>query len=285
MDVTEIDIGIPKLSTSEDGCWNRTWRLTFATSFRSQVAYEVSSQLSDTWINLIVGSISDNEIVITLKSGSEQEYVFYWHNSFRIMLLLDKQLGFIERIEDRQRSHWRRFFFQADHERVLDPYKTQLMIAAKNGDRKAVLEAVEAANQIDEQSFTGKTSLMYAAQYGHLGIADLLLKLGGTVALFESDWTPLQLATMSGSAEIVHLFLHAGAEINRQNCYGETALMWAAARGNTKIVKLLLQHGAWTDLIDKQGSDVNDWAAKLLKNVASRDRYTDMSRLLKEFSA
>jgi len=201
------------------------------------------------------------------------------------MLLLSKRLAFIEQIEGRERNHWRRFFFQADHEAALDRYKTPLMIAARNGDEKTIFETTNATNQIDEQSFSGKTALMYAAQYSHLEILKFLLDRGATVTLCEPDWTPLQLATMSGSVEVVRLLLEAGAEVNSQNYYGESALMWAAASGPPEIIELLLQQGARLDLRDNQGSNVYDWAAKLLLSVVKLDQYERIHRLLKSFSS
>jgi uncharacterized protein len=81
------------------------------------------------------------------------------------------------------------------------------------------------------------------------------------------------------------LLLEAGAEINSQNYYGETALMWAAASGPPEIMELLLQQGARLDLRDNQGSNVHDWAAKLLLSVTKRDQYERIDRMLKDFSS
>jgi len=284
MDVTDINLGIPRLFTLADGRWERTWKVTFATRVVSQLILAICRSLSDDWIEVIVSSVTKNKATVTLRSGRKQEYVQYWDNSFRIMLLLSKQLAFIEQIEGRERTHWRRFFFQADHEATLERYKTPLMIAARNGDKKTVIEKTKATNQIDEQSFSGKTSLMYAVQYGHREIVIFLLDCGATVTLSEPDWTPLQLATMSGSVEIVRLLLEAGAEINRQNYYGETALMWAAASGPPEIIELLLRQGARLDLSDNEGSDVHDWAAKLLLSVVKRNQYERIDRVLKSCS-
>jgi len=148
MDVTDVNIGIPKLSTLEDGRWERTWKVTFATIVDSQAVSGVCRSLSDDWIQVIVSSVSKNEAAVTLRSEGKQEYACYWDNSFRVMLLLSKRLAFIEQIEGRERNHWRRFFFQADHELALDRYKTPLMIAARNGDKKTIFEKTKATNQV-----------------------------------------------------------------------------------------------------------------------------------------
>ena len=44
-----------------------------------------------------------------------------------------------------------------------------------------------------------------------------------------------------------------GAAVNAQNLTGETALMYAAWRGHSEIVKLLLEHRADATLKNRQG--------------------------------
>ncbi|KAF3902931.1 hypothetical protein AA313_de0210262 [Arthrobotrys entomopaga] len=52
--------------------------------------------------------------------------------------------------------------------------------------------------------------------------------------------TPLQLASLASSPEIVEILINAGARISSRCIDGRTALHIAAARGNAEIVKLLL---------------------------------------------
>ena len=66
-------------------------------------------------------------------------------------------------------------------------------------------------------------------------------------------YTPLIYATAHNKIKIVELLLSAGADINKQNNSGNTALIWAASRNNNiEIVKLLLNAGAD---INKQDND------------------------------
>jgi ankyrin repeat protein len=64
----------------------------------------------------------------------------------------------------------------------------------------------------------------------------------------------LALAANSGHAEIICLLLDAGENPNRYNPVGShshaTPLHLAAAKGNEEVVRLLLQHGARTDMKD-----------------------------------
>jgi len=52
---------------------------------------------------------------------------------------------------------------------------------------------------------------------------------------------------------VVRLLLRAGAHVNAQNVYGNTALMKACHRGHVQIAKLLLEAGADADASDRDG--------------------------------
>jgi hypothetical protein len=65
--------------------------------------------------------------------------------------------------------------------------------------------------------------------------------------------TPLMLACCNGCYEAAEFLLYAGAEIDRRDCCGNTALMSASFGGYLDIVKLLIAHGANPDLENPQG--------------------------------
>jgi hypothetical protein len=283
MDVEEFDIGIPALN-SEGGKFQWTWIIEFATAINGSRVTEVSGMLTDSWINVAGSTQLAKQAAITIQTAQPVDYAEFWDNSFRVMLLLDKLLARIEKIEHRERSHWRRFLAQADHEGTLDRYRTPLMLAARKGDKEKVLDETCKSRDIDERSFSGKTPLMYAAQYGHIDIVRFLLSKGATVQLSDPEWTPLQLAILSRSVEITRLFLDAGTDINAQNYYGTTALMSVAGAGVADLVELLLDRGASVHITDKEGLSVQDWAAKALKSVYSKDQYGAIESMLRDFS-
>ena len=280
METDSGNIGIPPL-IDEEGRWQRTWDVTFATPVEAVSISQSATELSDSWIEVAARSTGTLAAAITVRSEKRVDYVDFWDNGFRVLMLLSRHLAFIETIADRERKHWRRFFFQADHEATLERYKTPLMIAARNGDIHVVAQELKATNDLEEVSFSGKTALLYAAEAGRSDVVEFLLKEGADVNHVEPDWTPLQLVTMGHSAEIANLFLESGADVNGQNYYGETPLMWAAARGATDLVELFLRRGARTDAMDAGGLSVFDWAAKLVHSVVTRDRYEPIVRLLK----
>jgi hypothetical protein len=51
-------------------------------------------------------------------------------------------------------------------------------------------------------------------------------------------------AIKSGNREAVKELLESGAELNRQDKHGWTALNWAAGKGDLEMIELLLRHGA-----------------------------------------
>ncbi len=63
--------------------------------------------------------------------------------------------------------------------------------------------------------------------------------------------TPLMIAAEIGSVEAMRLLLDRGADINAQNAFGSTALMWSVS--DPAKVRLLLAHGADVNLTARSG--------------------------------
>lgn len=56
--------------------------------------------------------------------------------------------------------------------------------------------------------------------------------------------TPLMQAARSGDIPTIELLLEAGADVNKRDASGLTALSWAARENRTEVVRLLLSRGA-----------------------------------------
>src|SRR5580704_8529401 len=67
----------------------------------------------------------------------------------------------------------------------------------------------------------------------------------------DHDITPLMYAAEIGSVEAMRLFLDRGADVNAQNAFGSTALMWSVS--DPAKVRLLLAHGADVNLTARSG--------------------------------
>jgi len=110
-------------------------------------------------------------------------------------------------------------------------------------------------------SFQGDTALMRAYWYPWTvqEMMEVLLEVGADVNARNAEGeTPFTLQKNWGHnakfrLEMMRKMIQYGADVNVQNNRGETALMNAAYRGETSIVRLLLKHGAQINLRDEEG--------------------------------
>ncbi|KAJ5717794.1 hypothetical protein N7488_003440 [Penicillium malachiteum] len=118
---------------------------------------------------------------------------------------------------------------------------------------------------VDSMDLKQRTSLSWAAEYGHEAVAKLLLQTG-RVDIDSKDsnnQTPLSWAAENGHADVVELLLQTGkAAINFKDSKYEKPLSWAAKNGHGAVVKLLLQ----TEKADINSKDLRQrtplsWAA------------------------
>ena len=119
--------------------------------------------------------------------------------------------------------------------------------AARRGDADAVRSLLRAGADVNASEGDGMTALHWAAEAGHVDIAEILIQGGANVdaATRLGDYTPLHLAGRQGNASFVHVLLEAGADVNATTTAGgSTALHFAAGPGSVEAVTALLQHGA-----------------------------------------
>ena len=88
--------------------------------------------------------------------------------------------------------------------------------------------------------WTGKTAMHYAAEYGNLEIAQLLIDAGANIQHRDFDKaTALHHAAIGGFVDVVKLLLVHGADINAKDKSGETAMDGVAFFGHTNVADLL----------------------------------------------
>jgi len=76
----------------------------------------------------------------------------------------------------------------------------------------------------------------------------------------DQDDTPLIWASEMGGTECVRMLLVAGADPNKVEADGWSALHWAARNGHVGVARLLLTHGARLHHRDVRGYVPLDWA-------------------------
>ncbi|WP_020537731.1 ankyrin repeat domain-containing protein [Lewinella cohaerens] len=81
--------------------------------------------------------------------------------------------------------------------------------------------------------------------------------------LDDQQLSPLHYAVQQNNSEILAVLLAAGAAVDIPSGgeLGATPLMWACAKEDAKVARLLLQNGANLNAIDRQGDPVINWAA------------------------
>ena len=103
--------------------------------------------------------------------------------------------------------------------------KNQLMEAIRNGDLEAVKLCVEEVSDINF----------------------LMKDVAG------NERTPLILASVEGKTEIVGYFADSGAELDKANEMGWTAISHAASKGHVGLIEYLLAKGADKDKANNDG--------------------------------
>ena len=115
----------------------------------------------------------------------------------------------------------------------------------------------------------GVLTFMYTSAKGDTETVEKMIKEGAGGAFdsrfFDSNHiglTPLMLASINGSLEVVKVLLENKAAINATTEDGQTALIHASRNGHLEIVKLLLENGAEVDVRDENGQAALLFAAE-----------------------
>ncbi|KAJ5390819.1 ankyrin repeats (3 copies) domain-containing protein [Penicillium cataractarum] len=163
---------------------------------------------------------------------------------------------------------------------------TMLHIVSRHGLIGVVQIILRSANQlqkdIDAKDESGRTALSYAAENGHESVVMQLLGAGkvgirgwakailwtllkqGVNVDAEDVYgrTPLLFAAKNGHEAIVSLLLEKRANVNAPDGGGGTPISWAAQNGHKAIVQLLLGRGANVNGEFLHGRAPLSWAAE-----------------------
>lgn len=121
---------------------------------------------------------------------------------------------------------------------------------------------------------TGKrTPLMDAAAAGRLDIMNVLLEHGADIERKDSEGdTALSLVSKAGQTEAMELLLGAGAATDHADAAGKTLLMHAVDRGSIGVAQVLVDAG-----VDLNAKD--EWGNTALHHAASTDN-SNITRIL-----
>ena len=118
--------------------------------------------------------------------------------------------------------------------------------AAHRDDERVAKLLIDAGADLNAATDLGITPLLLACSDGSSALVELLLRAGAKPDLATStNETPLMTCARRGNLPGVKALLAAGASVGAaESVRGQTALMWAAARGQSNIVQVLIENGA-----------------------------------------
>lgn len=134
-----------------------------------------------------------------------------------------------------------------------------LVFAVRSGAPKTVAYLLKQPGiQIDATNMADETALMLAANANDLASANLLIEAGASVN--RPNWTPLHYAASKGHTAMMRLLIENDAYVDAESPNGTTPLMMAAYYASPNAVKLMLEEGADPLLKNQDGQTALDMA-------------------------
>lgn len=140
----------------------------------------------------------------------------------------------------------------------------EILDYAASGDLRPFIENILSGKlEIDQMDSRGYTAIHLAVwRLDEACVLTLLNKAACPVDILSgSGQTPLMLATVKGSLELIKLFLDRGADIEIKDSLGITPLICAVQSGQLNAFYILLHRGAKIDVKDRNGCGIVHWAA------------------------
>ncbi|KAJ8126746.1 hypothetical protein O1611_g6892 [Lasiodiplodia mahajangana] len=166
--------------------------------------------------------------------------------------------------------------------------RTILSWAAEQGWPEMVKAALEFGRVVDEKDNIERTPLSYAAEHGHADAVEILIARGALPSTKDSfHRTALSYAAGGGHDHVMKILLDdPRVSLMTKDKHDSSPLHWAARKGCTGAITVLLQHGAREilDDSDRNGDSalmiaIRDFhmatAELLIKNGSPRDFHID----------
>jgi len=137
----------------------------------------------------------------------------------------------------------------------VDKNTEMLIYAAANNNMNELKKAIRAGAKVDARDPKGgNNALLFASYNGHIDIVSELLHQGANIETKSNDGakTALLMATYKNNVDIIKLLIEKGANVDTKNNRGDTVLHIAAYMGYDNLVKLYLQHVSVVDHINDQ---------------------------------
>lgn len=183
---------------------------------------------SDEWSPLYICALSNNLELLNLLVDAKVNLnaPIYKGGAALLVAAFSGDIKFIKKLIE----------FGIDVNLIDDAGKSALDVGCSKGNTELVQVLLDAGADVNHP-----TVLISAVAGGKKEIIQMLLnkKINNINILSKNGFTPLMLASLVGSNEIVKMLANAGADINIENDKGETAISLAEKNKQTKIVKYL----------------------------------------------
>ena len=147
---------------------------------------------------------------------------------------------------------------------------TPLLSATMKSDRTIVQMLLDHGAPLNDRDKEGRSALIWASGTGNIEIARMLLQHGADLKPREKQHgaDALLVAAARGRTPLVKLLLDKGADAASLDSDGKNGLMWAALNGHTETVSLFLKVGVDPSVRDSGGKT----AAVLAKEAEPHER-------------
>ncbi|XP_046585263.1 putative ankyrin repeat protein RF_0381 [Haliotis rubra] len=130
---------------------------------------------------------------------------------------------------------------------IVDNLGGNILHVACLGDNEDIVKDVLSRGiaDIDSREDQGRTPVMYATENGNKKVVDLLVNKGCNLSVVDDPGrNVLHVACLGGNEDFVEDLLSRGiAGIDSRDDRGRTPVMYAAEKGNKKVVDLLVNKG------------------------------------------
>lgn len=140
---------------------------------------------------------------------------------------------------------------------------SDLVEAAQQNDAATVAAALESGSDVNARSPDGTTALHWAVHHDNLALVRRLVAAGADPnAANDFGATPLTEAALLGNGAVVDSLVEAGADVDAPGKDGQTPLMIVARTGSVDAADVLIRHGADVDAREEwRGQTALIWAA------------------------
>jgi type II secretory pathway predicted ATPase ExeA len=132
--------------------------------------------------------------------------------------------------------------------------ESALILAVWNNQILEINELLQLGADVNTRNHFGQTPLMIASMFGSSDVIKTLLENDAALNVIDNQGlTAVMLGARNGQSQVVEFLLNNGADVNVQDKRGLTALMHAASFGHKTTVQVILKFNPELDIKSNKG--------------------------------